>query len=161
MLTTTLLQEKIAKSLQSHEQNLAGSQYGKYFVRNMNLLLLKRDPDAWRVQQSSNRGASIPSTSSQTKSVSISASEKPLEQSPEVMPKLSSKRKRKGGDDIDNLFDSALGKKQKRSALPPAREEHTVSTDYDATGLDSILGAIKNAPKGDNGDRKHKKNKFR
>jgi len=160
MLTTTLLQEKIAKSLQSHEQILAGSQYGKYFVRNMSLLLLKRDPDAWRAQQSSNRGVSVPSTSSQTKSVSVSASEKPLEQPSEVTPKLSSKRKRKGGDDIDNLFDSALGKKQKRSALPPAREARTVSTDYDATGLDSILGAIKSAPKGDNRDRKHNRKKF-
>ena len=161
MLTATSLQEKIAKSLQPHEQNLAGSQYGKYFVRNMNLLLLKRDPDAWRAQQSSNRGVPIPSASSQTKTVSVSTSGKPSEQpSAEVTLKLSSKRKRKDGDDIDKLFDSTLGKKQKRSALPPAHEEHTVSTNHDATGLDSILGAIKDAPKGDR-DRKHKKKKSR
>jgi len=159
VLTTTLLQEKIARSLQFHEQNLAGSQYGKYFVRNMNLLLLKRDPDAWKAQQSSNRGVSIPSTSSQTKFVSTSG--KPLEQpSAEVTPKLSSKRKKKGEDDIDKLFDSTLGKKQKRSALPPAREESAVSTDHNATGLESVLGAIKNAPKGDS-DRKYKKKKSR
>jgi nucleolar protein 9 len=127
----------------------------------MNLLLLKRDPDAWRAQQSPNRGGSIPSTSSQTKPVPVSASEKPSAQpSAEVTPKLSSKRKRKDGNDIDKLFDSTLGKKQKRSALPPAREERTVSTTYGATGLESILGAIKNAPKGD-GDRKHKKKKPR
>ena len=159
MLTATLQQEKIAKSLQFHEQNLAGSQYGKYFVRNMNLLLLKRDPDAWKAQQSSNRGVSIPSTSSQTKSVFVSTSEKPLERpSAEMTPKLSSKRKRKGKDDIDKLFDYTLGKKQKRSALPPAREESAISTNHNATGLESVLGAIKNAPKGDS-DRKHKKKK--
>lgn len=159
MLTATLLQEKIAKSLQFHEQNLAGSQYGKYFVRNMNLLLLKRDPDAWKAQQSSNRGVSIPSTSSKTKFVSTS--EKPSEQpSAEVAPKLSSKRKRKGEDDIDKLFDSTLGKKQKRSALPPALEESAVPATHNAIGLESVLGAIKNAPKGDS-DRKHKKKKSR
>lgn len=151
------LQEKIAKSLQSYEQNLAGSQYGKYFVRNLNLLLLRRDPDAWRAQQSSKREVHIPSTSGQTKPVPVSIPETPLKHhSAEVTPKPPSKRKRKDGDDIDKLFDSALGKKQKRTALPPAREERTVSTSSDATGLESILGAIKNAPKGDK-DRKHKK----
>jgi len=140
---------------------LAGSQYGKYLVRNMNLLLLKRDPDVWKAQQSSNRGGSILSAGSQTKSVSAPTPEKPLEQpSAEMTPKLSSKRKRKGGDDIDKLFDSTLGKKQKRSALPPAREESAASTNHNATGLESVLGAIRNAPKGDN-DRKHKKNKSR
>jgi nucleolar protein 9 len=157
----TLLQEKIAKSLVSHEQNLAGSQYGKYFNRNMNLLLLKRDPDAWRAQQSSKKETSIPSTSGQTKSVSISTSGKPSEQPfTEALPKLSSKRKRKEGDDIDKLFDSTLGKKQKRSALPPAQEERKVLVNSDAPELESILGAIKDAPKGDKIG-KHKKKKAR
>ena len=155
------LQEKIAKSLSSHEQNLAGSQYGKYFVRNMNLLLLKRDPDAWRVQQSSKGGISVPSSSDQTGSVSASVLEDPSKQpQAEATPKLSSKRKRKGGDDIDMLFDSTLGKKQKRSALPPAQEERTVSPNSDAVGLEGILGAIKDAPKGEK-DRKHKRKKAR
>jgi len=160
-LIVTSLQEKIAKSLQSHEHTLAGSQYGKYFVRNMNLLLLKRDPDAWRAQQSSKREVSTPSASSQTKSVSTPTHEKPSEQPPtEVTPKLPFKRKRKEGDDIDKLFDSALGKKQKRCALPPAQEERTVSTNSEATGLERILGAIKDAPKGDK-ERKHKKKKVK
>jgi len=149
------LKEKIAKSLQPHEQNLAGSQYGKYFVRNMNLLLLKRDPDAWRAQQASKKEAPIPSADGQAKSVSTSAS---LEQpSTGVPPKTSSKRKREG-DDIDRLFDSALGNKQKRSALPGPAEEREEFTNPDVTGLESILGAIKDAPKGDK-DRKHKKKK--
>ena len=160
MLTSTSPQEKIARSLLLHEQNLAGSQYGKYFVRNMSLLLLKRDPDAWRAQQSLKREAPIPSTSDQTKSVSVSVPEKSSEPSAEVTTKRPSKRKRKEGDDIDKLFDSALGKKQKRSALPPAREEPTVSTKSDAAGLESILDAIKDAPKGDK-ERKHKKKKAR
>ncbi|KAF9649340.1 ARM repeat-containing protein [Thelephora ganbajun] len=156
------LKEKIAKSLQLHEQSLAGSQYGKYFVRNMNLLLLKRDPDAWRAQQSSRGKVPISSTSGQTKSISsISTAEKPSEQpSAEAPPKLISKRKRKEGDDIDKVFDSTLGKKQKRSALPPAREEPNVFMGYDATGLEGVLGAIKDTPTGDK-DRRHKKKKAR
>lgn len=154
-----LLQEKIVVSLQPYEQNLAGSQYGKYFVRNMNLLLLRRDPDAWRAQQSSRRDVSIPSTSSQTKPASVSAPKRSPEQPPTgVAPNPSSKRKRTEGDDIDKLFDSALGKKQKRSALPPAQEEHIASVGSEAAGLESVLDAIKGASKG---DRKRKKKKAR
>ena len=154
-------QEKIAKSLQSYEQGLAGSQYGKYFVRNANLLLLKRDPEAWKAQQSASRKVPIPSTSGQTKSASVSASEKPVEPpSLEAKHKLLSKRKRKDGDDIDKLFDSALGKKRKRGALPPACEEPTTSTSYDTVGIETIIGAIKGAPKGDR-DRGRKKKKYR
>ena len=127
----------------------------------MNLLLLKRDPDAWRAQQSSKGAISVPSTRGQTESVSVFAPDGPSEQPKvEATSKLSSKRKRKGGDDIDEVFDSALGKKQKRSALPPAREERAVSTNSDAAGLEGILGAIKDAPKGEK-DRKHKKKKAR
>jgi len=127
----------------------------------MNLLLLKRDPDAWRAQQSSKGDVSVPSTSSQAKPVSVSVPEKPSEQPlAEATPKHPPKRKRKEGDDIDKLFDSALGKKQKRSALPPARDEGTAATNSDAAGLESILGAIKGAPKGDK-DRKHKKKKVK
>lgn len=146
------------KSLQSHEQNLAGSQYGKYFVRNMNPLLLRRDPEAWRAQQASKKEVSIPSPGNHAKSAPISTPEKSSEPSTEVPPKLSSKRKRKKGDDIDKLFDSALGKKHKRNALPLAQEEGGVSVNPNITGLESILSAIKDAPKGDK-DRKHKKKK--
>ena len=123
--------------------------------------MLKRDPDAWKAQQSSKGAISVPSTSGQTGSVSVSAPNGPSDQPPtEVTSRFSSKRKRKGGDDIDELFDSALGKKQKRGALPPAREERTVGTNSDAAGLEGILGAIKDAPKGEK-DRKHKKKKTR
>jgi nucleolar protein 9 len=147
------------KSLQSHEQNLAGSQYGKYFTRNMNSLLLKRDPDAWRARQASKGEVPIPSAINQTKPVHISAPGKSLEQSLSgVSPKPSSKRKRKGGDDIDKLFDSALVRKQKRGALPLTQEERKAFVNPDTTGLESILGAIKDAPKEDKG-RKHKKKK--
>ena len=161
MLIMTPLQGKIASSLRPHEQNLAGSQYGKYFVRNMNLLLLKRDPDAWRAQQSSKREAPTPSTSIQAKSVPISTSEKSSEQhSMEVSPKLPSKRKKKEGDDIDKLFDSAFGKRQKRSALPQSQGEPNTFTNSDATELESIIGAIKAAPKGEK-DGKYKKKKVK
>lgn len=127
----------------------------------MNLLLLRRDPDTWRAQQSTSREVSIPSTSGRTKSAPAFAPEKLVEKPLlEAKPKLSSKRKRKGGDDIDKLFDSALGKKRKRSALPPAREESAATISYDVAGIGNILGAIKSAPKGD-GDRGRKKKKYR
>ena len=148
------IQEKIAKSLQSHEQNLAGRQYGKYFVRNMNLLLLNRDPEAWRAQQASKKEVPFPSAGGQTKSVPDRLSEEPSTEVPQNLPP---KRKRKEGDDIDKLFDSTVGKKQKRSALPSSRQERKEFTNPDVNGLESILGAIKDAPKGD--DRKYKKKK--
>lgn len=153
------IQEKIAKSLQPHEQNLAGSQYGKYFVRNMNSLLLKREPEAWRTRQASNKEASISPPDGQAKSVPISSPEKSSEKpSTEVPPKLPSKRGKGEGDDIDKLFDSALGKKRKRSALPSAREDRKAPTNPEATGLESILGAIRDAPKGEK-EKRHKKKK--
>lgn len=128
----------------------------------MNLLLLKRDPDAWRTQQSSESGGHIPPGGGPTKSLSTSAPEKLSEKPPaDATPKHPSKRKRKEGNDIDQLFDSALGKKQKRGALPTARgEPATVTNSDEVSGLESVLGAIKDAPKGDK-DRKHKKKKAR
>ena len=127
----------------------------------MNLLLLKRDPDAWRVQQSSKKEAPTPSTSSQARPIPVSTPKKLSEQHSTVTsPKHSSKRKRKAGDDIDKLFDSALGKKQKRSALPQVLGEPNVLPCSDAPELEGILGAIKAAPKVDK-DGKHKKKKVR
>lgn len=158
VLITASMQEKIAKSLQSYEQNLAGSQYGKYFVRNMNLLLLKRDPDAWRAGQVSKKEAPNPSVGEQGESTPISAPEKLSELSSKgVPPKLSLKRKAKEGDDIERLFDSTLGKKRKRSALPLVHEERKTLGNPDA-GLGGILGAIKDAPKGEK-DKKYRKKK--
>lgn len=124
----------------------------------MNLLLLKRDPDAWRVQQSSKKEAPTPS---QARPIPVSTPKKLSEQHSTVTsPKHSSKRKRKAGDDIDKLFDSALGKRQKRSALPQVLGEPNVLPCSDAPELEGILGAIKAAPKVDK-DGKHKKKKIR
>src|SRR5258708_35488567 len=105
MLIAASMQEKIAKSLQHHEQNLAWSQYGKYFARNMNLLLLKRDPDAWKARQASKKEAPSPSANDQAKRVHRSAPERPFDQLHAGVPlKPSSKRKRKEGDDIGKLL---------------------------------------------------------
>ena len=44
-------QEKIARSLIPHEHTLAGSFYGKFFARNLNLHVLQRDPERWKSLQ--------------------------------------------------------------------------------------------------------------
>ena len=124
----------------------------------MNLPLLKRNPDVWRAQQASKREAPIHSVDDQVKSVLYKPPEQPPTGAP---PNIPSKRRRKEGregNDIDKLFDSALGKKQKRSALPPTQQEREAFTNPDITGLESILNAIKGAPKGDK-DRKSKRKK--
>ena len=112
----------------------------------MNLLLLKRDPNAWKARQTSTKEAPTPSADDKAKLVPRSAPKRPLEQL------------HAGGDDIDKLFDSALVKKKKRSALPSTQEEKKVFMNPDVTGLESVLGAIKDAPKEEKG-RKYKKKK--
>ncbi|KAG8801311.1 Nucleolar protein 9, partial [Serendipita sp. 400] len=45
------LKEKIARSLIPHQQTLAASYYGKFFAKKLQLSLLLRKPDEWRVAQ--------------------------------------------------------------------------------------------------------------
>ncbi|KAJ7179528.1 armadillo-type protein [Mycena filopes] len=111
----TYLKEKIARSLIPQESFLAGSFYGKFFARNLNLYLLQRRPDEWRTLQTERtRAAQPPAPATQP-----AADATPL--------KERKKRKREGaGDEIDELFSTAMGKK----------------------GLSDVLGAIRAAPDG-------------
>ncbi|KAG8813556.1 Nucleolar protein 9, partial [Serendipita sp. 401] len=45
------LKEKIARSLIPHQQTLVASYYGKFFAKKLQLSLLLRKPDEWRVAQ--------------------------------------------------------------------------------------------------------------
>ncbi|EDR04892.1 uncharacterized protein LACBIDRAFT_303745 [Laccaria bicolor S238N-H82] len=150
----TYLKEKIAKSLISHDQTLAASFYGKFFARNLNLYLLQRRPEEWRNTQSEKKKASLPPPP-QVKDVETKIKEE--------TPK---KRKRKPENEIDELFDAALGRKIKKAALVtiPVSEEkegavvkgEEVKKEEDKS-LKAVLGAIRSAPKGEEKHRKKRK----
>jgi len=68
------------------------------------------------------------------------------------------KRKRKPENEIDELFDAALGRKIKKAALAVSEEkgEKEVKREEDKS-LKAVLGAIRSAPKGEEKLRKKKK----
>ncbi|TFK28643.1 ARM repeat-containing protein [Coprinopsis marcescibilis] len=157
----TYLKEKIARSLISYESQLAGSFYGKYFARNTNIHLLKRKPEEWRTAQSQRKSQTTAYQQSGKPTVSaapaagIQAADKPT------------KRKRAKNDEIEELFDHALGKRIKKAALgdpnaatkeiePKANGKAALSED---ASLAAVFGAIRSAPKNEDSGRKHKKKK--
>lgn len=95
------------------------------------------------------------------------------EQPVPVTEKKRSKRKHRGEDEIDQLFEENLGKRVKKAALEKKtlddsaegrKEDSTFSgqgknhkADGQRDGLQDILGAIKAAPKRDEGHRSKKK----
>ena len=151
---TKKTQEKIARSLIPHDQTLAASFYGKFFARNLNLYLLQRRPEEWRNAQSEKKKATLPPPP-QVEEIKIK------EETRKDEPK---KRKRKPENEIDELFDAALGKKIRKAALatiPVSEEkegvvvkEKEVNEEEEDKSLKAVLGAIRSAPKG---EEKHKK----
>ncbi|KAJ7762821.1 armadillo-type protein [Mycena maculata] len=134
----TYLKEKIARSLISQEQFLAGSYYGKFFARNLNLYLLQRRPDEWRTMQTDR---------SRSTAKPVAA---PTSQAVEAIPgKERKKRKRDaGGDEIEELFGATMGKKVKKAALGETVEPESkvlLEASLD-TGLADVMGAIRAAP---------------
>lgn len=140
----------------SHEQLLAGSFYGKFFARNLNLYLLQRKPDDWRnmqadrkrVQDQANTATSDPSPPKLTNT------------SPPPPPKR--KRKAQPEDEIEAVFNATLGKRIKKAALDspdmvtseaaiPERKKGTQNRKESRKdgGLEDVLGAIRAAPKGE------------
>jgi len=150
----TYLKEKIARSLIAQEQFLAGSYYGKFFARNLNLYLLQRRPDEWRTMQTNRNRPAEPPT------VSVSAPPPPTQPVDEVSStKERKKRKRDaGGDEIDELFTAAMGKKVKKAALVEVVQPESEPLPSDKatldTGLSDVMGAIRAAPAEGKGKRK-------
>ncbi|GJJ07712.1 hypothetical protein Clacol_001917 [Clathrus columnatus] len=144
------LKEKIARSLIPHEQFLAGSRFAKFFTRNLNLSLLKRNPDQWKSTKAKDGSSvnaipitgpsKIPKSELKTESEIISTdAEKPEH--------ISSKKRRKDvepEDEIDILFSKA--KRHKFSNLETSVEaKPKASTELN---LDkSVLAAIEGAPR--------------
>lgn len=153
-----------------HETTLAGSFYGKFFARNLNLHLLKKNTEEWKNIQANNKLASQPKKPAEPSSKpSITEPTKVEVKETEQTSSKSEKRKRKHRpeDEIDELFDNTLGKKIKRAGLADEEQAKTKSTEKNKTkaegvqdkGLKDVLGAIQSAPKGD--DRGHGKKKKR
>ncbi|KZV71404.1 ARM repeat-containing protein [Peniophora sp. CONT] len=174
------LREKVARSLVPHESTLAGSFYGKFFARNLNLYLLRRKPDEWKEMQVKAVAKATPATV-----VKPAKAEQTAKMQDDRREGAAGKKKRKRGqgegDEIDALFDGALGRKVKRAALDSGatdtqsdkkarkelagkedgsgKEKKRRKLDEETTGGDlaGVLGAIRNAPKGEEkARRKHK-----
>ncbi|KAH6888360.1 armadillo-type protein [Coprinopsis sp. MPI-PUGE-AT-0042] len=184
----TYLKEKIARSLIKHEQNLAGSFYGKYFARKLNLFLLQRRPEEWRNLQSQKKAhadqqaqAQIPQQGQHQNGAKSNAKGNHTADGGEnadhntTSPPNAAKRKR--DNEIEDLFDAALGRKIKKAALGDgvtpangvAKEQDTrsmegksskkerKSRDHQDPGLAAVLGAIRQAPKNEESRSKKKK----
>lgn len=157
------LREKIARSLFAHEQFLAGSFYGKFFARNLNLYLLQRKPEDWKNLQSQLKLSS----SQPTNSTAIeSSNETPAQLAPSQKPRKR-KRETRPETEIDALFNASLGKRIKKGVLEPEQAPSTVkgitgehlaiSHSVKDTALDDVLGAIRAAPKDEKGGHGKKK----
>ncbi|KAJ6516296.1 armadillo-type protein [Mycena sanguinolenta] len=142
----TYLKEKIARSLIPQEQFLAGSYYGKFFARNLNLYLLQRRPEEWRTMQTARNRPVGQLAEQPTASV-------PPVQSVEPSKKEHKKRKRNAdGDEIDELFATTIGRKVKRAALVEQTSPSGKAASLD-NGLAEVMGAIRAAP-AEKGNRK-------
>ncbi|KAG5645777.1 hypothetical protein DXG03_005314 [Asterophora parasitica] len=160
----TYLKEKIGRSLFVYEQFLAGSFFGKFFARNLNLYLLQRRPDEWKTMQADRKRAhdqaskpppvAAPTPTTLAPPASAPAHEKSAKRKRHIQPE----------DEIDAVFNATLGKRIKKAALgdvaeasgPRAVNEKVPKRDSRSVdGLQSVLGAIKHAPK----DEKHGKRK--
>lgn len=162
------LKEKIARTLIPYETTLVASRYGKFFVRGLNLYLLKRDAEEWKARQAKSRldrnsSTEVPNhTKTQTP---ISAQPRPADlvaSLPEKRTKEQRKRKGEPQDIIDSIFspenrqkkakkstafDGELQSTQSTNVIPskePGSKTDITSTDKD---LDGVLSAIRNAPK--------------
>lgn len=163
--------KKIARSVVPHEHFLAGSMYGKYFARKLNLHLLQRKPDQWRDQQSATKAAashptqSNPAQSSAPADEASASTDEPRKRKHEAAPK----------DEIDALFDATFGKKIKKGGLglggdaeeqkpklakSLGDEQHSKKKRKQDTSMEEdkdlkhVLGAIREAPKDDSNHRK-------
>lgn len=149
------MQEKIARSLIPYEQFLAGSFYGKFFARRLNLQLLRKDTEKWKSLQSTGKPLfnDSPASTQATEPLAI-------EQTTAVT-KSKGKRKRidHSEDEIDQLFKTTLGGTPKRAQLfvessAQKASPHVGNTDQHVTSerggdraLDDIMDAIKTAPR--------------
>ncbi|KAI0698876.1 armadillo-type protein [Cytidiella melzeri] len=166
------LREKIARSLIPHERTLVGSFYGKFFARNLNLFLLKRDPEQWKAAQSKSKTQPDHTAKNSEASQLPPAATPTTDGRPEsAVGKKQGNRKSVPDDEIDQLFEAKLGKMVKKAALKeilgdaaaesvresaPPKKRRKGDVDEQHVGLRDIMGAIRAAPKGDDNHRTKK-----
>lgn len=102
-LITVTGQEKIARSLIPFVTELGGSQYGKFFIRRADIVLLNRRPDEWREKVLSVRHHFAHQKE---------ASTTPFVGSKDDITKR--KKEKDENDEIDRLFDSMDKRKKRR-----------------------------------------------
>ncbi|KAG6918212.1 hypothetical protein DXG01_015805 [Tephrocybe rancida] len=158
----TYLKEKIGRSLIIHEQFLAGSFYGKFFARNLNLYLLQRRPDEWKTMQADRKRVqdALANPTQATPVPPTASGENATDTS-----KKSAKRKRHNQteDEIDAVFNASLGIKKAAlsdvvpiSTLPDV-EEKVFKKNRAPDNLQAVLGAIQSAPKDNKGQKKKRR----
>ncbi|KAF5393695.1 hypothetical protein D9757_000366 [Collybiopsis confluens] len=161
----TFLKEKIARSLIPQEQFLAGSYYGKFFSRSLNLYLLKRRPDDWKTLQSSKKAGTNVTSNTASKfpragdTQFTAKDDQPV--GVESLPKKKRKREGRNKDEIDELFDSARTNKKSKgdkavmvtnapSAIESDPKLKKASGDMNVENeLNDVFNAIRSAPKVD------------
>lgn len=167
------MQVKIGNALIPHEQFLASSYYGKFFARNLNLYLLKRNAEEWKDWQLSKgrerQGFGAPTVSRTSVRKPEPKEDGRAQQKSADMTEKGEGKKRKrladGGDVIDEVFENVLGgKKFRRGRLEgqsQASVAQTVHRDPELKNagsagsggkpedrdLSAVLGAIRSAPK--------------
>lgn len=156
----TYLKEKIARSLFPQQQLLAGSFYGKFFSRNLNLYLLQRRPEEWRnFQTEKKKRPDNENPLSSTARPQLPPKETQSDPKVEAAPPQVKKKRKHQGDEIDVLFDTSLGKKVKKAALiselgptPPKLDNGSVEKPAPGAmdkSLEDVLGVIRAVPKGE------------
>nr|ODO02798.1 hypothetical protein L204_01539 [Cryptococcus depauperatus CBS 7855] len=102
------MKEKIARSLVPYVTELGGSQYGKYFLRRADIMLLDRRPEEWR-----EKILSVKHHFAHQKTASIAPPSKPtaiLKEQNQVENDM--KRKKEKRDEIDELFEGVEKKRK-------------------------------------------------
>ncbi|KAG8863724.1 Nucleolar protein 9 [Tulasnella sp. 330] len=115
------LRERIAKSLYEHEEALLASRSGKYFIRNANLWLLKKDPIKWRKQQAEkanqNKKEAVPSPHMQTQPTSA-VDLSPSASNGSEKKREKNKKKRKRGEEVSDEIDGIFSAAKKKGRRP-------------------------------------------
>ncbi|KAI9448557.1 ARM repeat-containing protein [Lactarius indigo] len=148
------LKEKLARALLPHAARLAGSQFARSFTRGLGLSLLQRKPEEWRrLHATPSVGPYVGTTNGVVEPASG----------------RKARKKRKRGvslveDEIDALFEGALGRKVARSALvrlltlsglPTTSTKQEKRDDQNADcGLGSVVDAIRAVPRGSEGKKR-------
>ncbi|KAI0260538.1 armadillo-type protein [Gloeopeniophorella convolvens] len=140
--------EKLARALLPHAARLAAAPHARFFVRGLALPLLQRRPEEWRrLHATPSVLAAAPAKRADPAEVPPPAETEKKEKKRKTETERDGK-KRKRGDEIDALFDGALGRKVARGALAPAPRGGVPVEEAEVEVERVVVAAIQAAPKG-------------